>query len=840
MKNILSRTIPVLFSLFVFSTVGFSQGTFWGMTILGGGGDYGVIYKTDNSGNNFVVAKVISTDANGKEPAAELFEASNGLFYGILRRGGLNNGGTLFEFNPETNELTKKVDFNQVNGYIASHHMVEHPNGKIYGTLRMGGTHDNSGVLFSYDPLTGTFEKKIDFDANPVRLPQGLTLAPNGKFYGVAGNEDPSSWGSIYEYDPETNVVTRKIKFTSYSNGIDPTGYMTIGPNGNLYGLNTSGGASEKGTIFEYNYQTNTYTKRADVGADNAFPYGSLTLASNGKFYGLSTDGSTGNGTIFQFDPSTNTLTKKIDFDGSNGKHPIGGNLWQSPNGKLYGNTYYGGTADLGVLFEYDPQTNVVTKKMDFTGANGAHPSFNGLTFVKASQTVSFESLPSKTVGDESFALTATSSADLPVSFSSSNANVATIEGNIVTIVGVGSATITATAGNGYYKTASVSRELVVTEGSSEDQGIYVITPADQSINQSPALTIVAKEDPGALTYTIQLSTTSDFTLNVKTKKGGRTQKFSGLLFDKPYYARVKTNLSPVYGKVTVFKTAPADYFAYLISPADNAEGVYATVSLLANPVPRATSYTIHISTSADFSDQAYLGTGKRKQNVKLAYNTNFYARVKTNLTDVWGRTTMFTTGSPADLAFITAPGNNAINVGLNPMITVNAVPGATLYTIELNSSPDFSGTSIVKSSKMRSIQFNNLHFSTNYYVRAYTSSLVGVWGSSSTFRTRSESAARLAGHDNSNKPLIYKNAETLKVMSVYPNPVKNRFSIYVPAPVSELATVHFHDMQGKIVHTVRVETNREVELDIELLRGMYVVRALSTNTSAWIKVIKE
>ena len=75
-------------------------------------------------------------------------------------------------------------------------------------------------------------------------------------------------------------------------------------------------------------------------------------------------------------------------------------------------------------------------------GANGAvvlnlHP-------LDTTQTISFGSLPPKRVGDPAFVLNATTSSGLPVSYASDNPAVATVSGNTTTIIGVGSAIITA------------------------------------------------------------------------------------------------------------------------------------------------------------------------------------------------------------------------------------------------------------------------------------------------------------------------------------------------------------------------------------------------------------
>ncbi|HEY6007096.1 MAG TPA: MBG domain-containing protein, partial [Geobacteraceae bacterium] len=91
--------------------------------------------------------------------------------------------------------------------------------------------------------------------------------------------------------------------------------------------------------------------------------------------------------------------------------------------------------------------------------------SANGtLTVAKADQTIAFAALPAKTYGDPSFALTATATSGLSVSYASSNPAVATVSGSTVTILGAGTATITASqGGDGNYNPASsVAQALVV------------------------------------------------------------------------------------------------------------------------------------------------------------------------------------------------------------------------------------------------------------------------------------------------------------------------------------------------------------------------------------------
>jgi hypothetical protein len=88
------------------------------------------------------------------------------------------------------------------------------------------------------------------------------------------------------------------------------------------------------------------------------------------------------------------------------------------------------------------------------------------LTINKANQTITFGALATKTFGDETFNLSATSTSTLPISYSSSNTAVATVSGSTLTIVGAGTATITASqSGNTNYNPATnVQQTLAVTK----------------------------------------------------------------------------------------------------------------------------------------------------------------------------------------------------------------------------------------------------------------------------------------------------------------------------------------------------------------------------------------
>ncbi len=105
-------------------------------------------------------------------------------------------------------------------------------------------------------------------------------------------------------------------------------------------------------------------------------------------------------------------------------------------------------------------------------------------TAAKLNQTIDFDPLADKLTTDEPFSLNATASSMLPVTYSSDNLSVATVVNNVVTILGVGTANITASqAGNGTYSAApDVIRELRVTLGD-EVAPTAILSPVDDAMN---------------------------------------------------------------------------------------------------------------------------------------------------------------------------------------------------------------------------------------------------------------------------------------------------------------------------------------------------------------------
>jgi len=139
-----------------------------------------------------------------------------------------------------------------------------------------------------------------------------LTPSGTGTFYGTAGSGGADDYGTIFEFNPTNNTITRLASFTgpSEGNGSYPWDALTPSGTGTFYGTAEEGGADNYGTIFEFNPTNNTITRLASFtgsGTGNGrHPFAALTPSGTGTFYGTASEGGAGDsGTIFEFNPVT-------------------------------------------------------------------------------------------------------------------------------------------------------------------------------------------------------------------------------------------------------------------------------------------------------------------------------------------------------------------------------------------------------------------------------------------------------------------------------------------------------------------------------------------------------
>jgi uncharacterized repeat protein (TIGR03803 family) len=302
-----------------------SNGDFYGTTRAGGVNPYGgngTVFKITPDGTptaplySFCVEGGACLD--GANPTAGLVQATNGDLYGTTTGFGGYGAGTVYKITPD-GALTTLNSFDTCCGRAG---LIQATNGDLYGTTSLG----ESGSVFkttpSYvcssppcAPTTLYNFCSLGYPCADGAAPlAALVQAADGNFYGTT-NEGGSNdacypgpgCGTVFKITPDGTPTAPLYSFCMQSGCTDgeyPAAALVQATNGNFYGTTASGGANNRGTIFEITPTgtlTTLYSFCPQSGcADGAAPYAALIQGTNGSLYGTtSTGGAHGSGTVF-------------------------------------------------------------------------------------------------------------------------------------------------------------------------------------------------------------------------------------------------------------------------------------------------------------------------------------------------------------------------------------------------------------------------------------------------------------------------------------------------------------------------------------------------------------
>jgi uncharacterized repeat protein (TIGR03803 family) len=315
--------------------------------------------------------------SKGRAPRCRLMQASNALIYGVTQLGGLNGRGTLFQFNTSTNVFTKRHDFAalpSLTGGQPFSGLAQAANGLLYGTTQIGGL-NGGGVIYSFNTTTNVYTSVYDFTQATGRFPLAEpVLASNGSLYGTTSAGGVNNLGVIYSYDPVTDIYTDRFNLVS-GTGSSPFARMIVGSNGLLYGTANQGGPSNAGVVFSFNITTNSYNAVYDLSAGGfSDPWAGVIEDPVGTLVGVAnSSGTGGQGAVYSVVIGSGVDTELVPFSFSNGSTPKG-RLLKATNGSFYGVTSLGGTDNTGILFSYNPTTNTFARLVNFSATLGQYP----------------------------------------------------------------------------------------------------------------------------------------------------------------------------------------------------------------------------------------------------------------------------------------------------------------------------------------------------------------------------------------------------------------------------------------------------------------------------------
>lgn len=316
-----------------------------------------------------------ASGADGSDPIGSLFSMGSFL-YGTAWQGGTNGYGAIFKIKPDGTGYSKLYDFSgTIDGGRPKGSLISDGT-FLYGMTYQGGTND-FGVIFKIMPDGTGYSKLLDFaGVSNGKWPVGDLFFDGTFLYGITSSGGTNNMGTIFKIMPDGTGYSMLLDFVGITNGRDSYGSL-ISDGVFFYGMTYQGGTNDNGTIFKIKSDGTGYVKLLDFDgvANGSKPNGSLI--SDGTFlYGMTQQGGINNyGTIFKIKPDGTDYAKLFDFSGTvDGDHP--NSFLVSDGTFLYGMTYAGGAYNQGVIFKIKPDGTGYSNLLDFNGTvNGSNPN---------------------------------------------------------------------------------------------------------------------------------------------------------------------------------------------------------------------------------------------------------------------------------------------------------------------------------------------------------------------------------------------------------------------------------------------------------------------------------
>jgi gliding motility-associated-like protein len=245
--------------------------------------------------------------------------------------------------------------------------------------------------------------------------------------------------------------------------------------------------------------------------------------------------------------------------------------------------------------------TATITASQASTNNFNAGTITTTITVTQANPTITGFTNINKVYGNSPFALTApTSNSNGLFSFTSSNSNVVSIVGNIATIVGAGTASITATqASTNNYNTGSITASIIVSKANPTITGFNTInkTYGDTSFS----ITSPTSNSTGTFTYTSSNNNIAVVSGNNINIIGAGTATITATQSNDNNYngGTISTSIviakaNPVFGTFNSYNKAIGDANFTIIAPSSNSNGNFTYTSSNLN-VATVTGSTVSI-----------------------------------------------------------------------------------------------------------------------------------------------------------------------------------------------------------------------------------------------------
>ena len=299
----------------------------------------------------------------GATPRAGVIVGSDGFLYGTSAEGGRARYGVIFKLRPDGTDYSVLHHFRSGNedGAIPEADLLEgSEDGALYGTTTSGGRSDG-GTVFKISKDGSGFELLHHFGTtNDGVFPAAAVIeASDGKLYGTTHRGGSGRVGTVFRINKDGTGYGLVHEFASGgSEGANVFGPVIEGHDGFLYGMTSISGAglgNRRGTLFKVNKDGSNFTVLRTFRGWPTEPgnvQGGVIQTTDGRLYGVSANGgSADDGSVFGIDPDGQNLTVLRSFTSDPNPAIALEGLIQGQDGALYGATMHGGSKGYGTIF---------------------------------------------------------------------------------------------------------------------------------------------------------------------------------------------------------------------------------------------------------------------------------------------------------------------------------------------------------------------------------------------------------------------------------------------------------------------------------------------------------
>ena len=284
--------------------------------------------------------------------------------------------GTIFSVRPDGSNFRVIYHFSSLTGKSPIGGLTLADNGKLYGVTQAGGFY-GAGTIFSINLDGSEFEILLHLSdqgsvKSGISAKGELIQGTDGFLYGAARLGGDYTFGTLLKIRTDGTGFTIVLMFNGTTTGKVPSSDLLFGSDGRIYGMTAGGGTNQQGTIYSVNPDGTNYLQLfsfedtdSEASPLGSNPFGKLTEGSDGFLYGFTSHGgSNSKGTIFKINKNGSGFQILTNLD-NRASHPAYGPLVESMPGVFLGMTSMGGSLDGGTIFKVTT-SGVLTILNDF------------------------------------------------------------------------------------------------------------------------------------------------------------------------------------------------------------------------------------------------------------------------------------------------------------------------------------------------------------------------------------------------------------------------------------------------------------------------------------------